>query len=194
MDKVEEEYREIFTSPIGVPLQCQVNHSIALASGASIPNGVIYHCYIMGNDAIKRQIQDLLGSSGQVHQLVGSRYYWYRRRIELGGSVLTIGHWIRLLSRIGIQSTIFMTFWTSSRGPNISARLTWSPVITRYQSNPTMCGILPLNPRGTFQMVGHAFWVIVSLGIRVLPWQIFSNYWLIMVNRHMRMKIIIRKF
>jgi hypothetical protein len=60
MDKVMEEYEDIFTSPAGVPLHCQVKHSIDLTPGASLPNGPIYRCSILENDEIKRQIQELL--------------------------------------------------------------------------------------------------------------------------------------
>ena len=38
MDKVVEEYEDIFTSPVGVPLHCQVKHSIDLTLGASLLN------------------------------------------------------------------------------------------------------------------------------------------------------------
>eukprot|EP00253_Pinus_taeda_P020035 PITA_20035 len=41
IDKVMEEYEDIFTSPAGVPLHCQVKHSIDLTPGASLPNGPI---------------------------------------------------------------------------------------------------------------------------------------------------------
>jgi hypothetical protein len=60
MDKVVEEYEDIFTSPAGVPLHCQVKHPIDLTPGASLPNGTIYRRSIMENDEIKRQIQELL--------------------------------------------------------------------------------------------------------------------------------------
>jgi hypothetical protein len=60
MDKVMEEYEDIFTSPAGVPLHCQVKHPIDLTPGASLPNGPIYRCSVMENDEIKRQIQELL--------------------------------------------------------------------------------------------------------------------------------------
>ena len=56
MDKVVEEYGDIFTSPTGVPLHCQVKHPIDLTPGASQPNGPIYQCSIMENDEIKRHI------------------------------------------------------------------------------------------------------------------------------------------
>ena len=42
MDKVVEEYGDIFTSPTVVPLHCQVKHPIDLTPGAPLPNGPIY--------------------------------------------------------------------------------------------------------------------------------------------------------
>eukprot|EP00253_Pinus_taeda_P024892 PITA_24892 len=60
MDKVVKEYEEIFTSPVGVPLHCQVKHSINLTLGAPLPIGPIYQCFVLENDEIKRKIQDLL--------------------------------------------------------------------------------------------------------------------------------------
>jgi hypothetical protein len=60
MDKVMEEYRDIFTSPTGVPLHCQVKHSIDLTPGTPLPNGPIYRHSVLENDEIKRQIQELL--------------------------------------------------------------------------------------------------------------------------------------
>jgi len=55
-----EVYKDIFTSPVGLPLQCQVKHSIDLTLGVFLPNGPIYRCSILENDEIKRQIQELL--------------------------------------------------------------------------------------------------------------------------------------
>ena len=60
IDKVIEEYEDIFTSPAGVPLHCQVKHSIDLTPGAPLPNGRIYWYSVLENDEIKRQIQVLL--------------------------------------------------------------------------------------------------------------------------------------
>ena len=60
MDKVVEEYEDIFTSPVGVPLHCQVKHSIDMTLGAPLPNGSIYRLFVMENDEIRRQIQKLL--------------------------------------------------------------------------------------------------------------------------------------
>ena len=42
VDKVVEEYSDIFSSPTGVPLHCQVNHPIDLTLGAPLPNGLVY--------------------------------------------------------------------------------------------------------------------------------------------------------
>eukprot|EP00253_Pinus_taeda_P023999 PITA_23999 len=58
MDMVVEEYEDIFTSPAGVPLHCQVKHSIDLTRGVLLPNGPIYRCSVLENDEIKKQIQD----------------------------------------------------------------------------------------------------------------------------------------
>ena len=55
-----EEYRDILTSPIGVPLHFQVKHPIDLTPGASLPNGPIYRHSVLENDEIKRKIQELL--------------------------------------------------------------------------------------------------------------------------------------
>ena len=60
MDKVVDEYGDIFTSPTRVPLHCQVKHPIDLTLGVSLPNGSIYWCSVMENDEIKRHIQELL--------------------------------------------------------------------------------------------------------------------------------------
>eukprot|EP00253_Pinus_taeda_P003526 PITA_03526 len=55
-----EEYKDIFTSPVGVPLHCQVKQPIDLTPGAPLPNGPIYWHSVLKNDEIKRQIQELL--------------------------------------------------------------------------------------------------------------------------------------
>ena len=60
MDKVVEEYEDIFTSPTGVPLHCQGKHPIDITSGAPLPNGPIYRRSVLENDEIKRQIHELL--------------------------------------------------------------------------------------------------------------------------------------
>eukprot|EP00253_Pinus_taeda_P031993 PITA_31993 len=81
MDKIVEEYRDNFSSPIGVPLHCQVKHFIDLNLGASLPNGPIYQRSILENDEIKRypisRIDDLL------EQLKGGKYF---NKIDLKSS------------------------------------------------------------------------------------------------------------
>ena len=60
-----EEYKYMFTSPIRVPLHCQVKHFIDLTLGALLPNGPIYRCSVLENNEIKRKIQELL-QKGQI--------------------------------------------------------------------------------------------------------------------------------
>ena len=60
MDKVVKENEDIFTSPAGVSLHCQVKHSIDLTPGSLLPNVPIYRLSVLENDEIKRQIQELL--------------------------------------------------------------------------------------------------------------------------------------
>eukprot|EP00253_Pinus_taeda_P033759 PITA_33759 len=74
MDKVVEEYEDIFTSPAGVPLHRQVKHSIDLTPGVLLPNGLIYRCSVLENDEIKRHIQELLQKS-HIYQLKGEKYF-----------------------------------------------------------------------------------------------------------------------
>jgi hypothetical protein len=60
VDRIVEEYKDIFSSPTGVPMHCEVKHPIDLTLGAPLPNGPVYHRSLMENDKIKRQIQELL--------------------------------------------------------------------------------------------------------------------------------------
>jgi hypothetical protein len=53
VDKVMEEYSDIFSSPTRVPLHCQVKHPIDLTPGAPLPNGPIYHRSLLENEEIK---------------------------------------------------------------------------------------------------------------------------------------------
>jgi hypothetical protein len=55
-----EEYSDIFSSPTGVPLHCQVKHTIDLTLSALLPNGLVYHLSLLENEEIKRKIQELL--------------------------------------------------------------------------------------------------------------------------------------
>jgi hypothetical protein len=60
VDRIMEEYIDIFASPIGVPTHCQVKHPIDLIPNAPLPNGPVYRCSLMENDEIWRHIQELL--------------------------------------------------------------------------------------------------------------------------------------
>jgi hypothetical protein len=58
VDKAEEKYKDIFSSPTGVPLHCQVNHSIGMTPDAPLPNGSVYHHSLMENEEIKHHIHN----------------------------------------------------------------------------------------------------------------------------------------
>jgi hypothetical protein len=60
VDRFVEEYRDILSSPTGVPTHCQVKHTIDLTPDAPLPNGPVYHRSLMEKDEIKHQIQELL--------------------------------------------------------------------------------------------------------------------------------------
>ena len=57
VDKFMEEYPYIFSSPVGVPLHCQVKHPIDLTPDAPLPNGPVYHLSLLVNEEIKRKIK-----------------------------------------------------------------------------------------------------------------------------------------
>ena len=57
VDKIVEAHKDVFVAPDGVPLHCQVKHSIDLILGKPLPNGPVYRRSIMENEEIKRQIQ-----------------------------------------------------------------------------------------------------------------------------------------
>jgi len=52
VDGIVEEYRDIFSSPIGILTHCQVKHPIDLTIGAPLPNGLAYHHSLMENNEI----------------------------------------------------------------------------------------------------------------------------------------------
>ena len=66
VDKVMEEYSDIFSSPTEVSLHCQVKHPIDLTPSSLLPNGPIYRRSLLENEEIKRQIQELL-HKGHIH-------------------------------------------------------------------------------------------------------------------------------
>jgi len=60
VEKIMEEYRDIFSSPTGVPTHCQVKHPIDLTPSSPLPNGPIYHHSLLENDEIRCHIQDII--------------------------------------------------------------------------------------------------------------------------------------
>jgi hypothetical protein len=54
VDGIVEEYRDIFSSPTGVPTHYQVKHPIYLTPSAPLHNGPVYRRLPMENDEIKR--------------------------------------------------------------------------------------------------------------------------------------------
>jgi hypothetical protein len=53
VDRIVEEYREIFSSPIGIQTHFQVKHPIDMTPKAPLPNGPVYHRSLMENDEIR---------------------------------------------------------------------------------------------------------------------------------------------
>ena len=60
VEKIMESYKDIFTTLVGVPVHCQVKHSIDLIPGVPLPNGPVYRCSLMENEEIRRQIKELI--------------------------------------------------------------------------------------------------------------------------------------
>jgi hypothetical protein len=60
VDKVVEEYKDMFSSPTWVPLHFQVENSIDLTHGTFLRNGLVYYRSLLENEEIKHQIQELL--------------------------------------------------------------------------------------------------------------------------------------
>jgi hypothetical protein len=53
VDKVVEEYSDIFSSPTRVSLHFQVKHPIDLTPDAPLPNGPVYRLSLLENEEIK---------------------------------------------------------------------------------------------------------------------------------------------
>jgi hypothetical protein len=60
VDKIMEEYLDIFRSPTGVPMHFQVKHPIDMTPNTLLPNGPVYRHSLLENEEIKRHIQELL--------------------------------------------------------------------------------------------------------------------------------------
>ena len=57
VDRVLEEYQAVFKDPTGVPLHCQVKHSIDLVPGSSLLNAYFYRRFVLENEEICKQIK-----------------------------------------------------------------------------------------------------------------------------------------
>ena len=55
-DHILEECHNVFQEPNGVPIHCQVKHSIELVHGYSLPNASVYRRSILENIEIHRKI------------------------------------------------------------------------------------------------------------------------------------------
>jgi hypothetical protein len=66
VDKVMEEYQDIFSLPYGLLMHCQVKHSINLNPNELLPNGPVYHHSLSENEETKHQIQEFL-EKGHIH-------------------------------------------------------------------------------------------------------------------------------
>jgi hypothetical protein len=53
VDEIVEEYKDMFSSPTGVPMHYQVKCSIEMTLDAPLPNDLVYRCYVMENEEIK---------------------------------------------------------------------------------------------------------------------------------------------
>jgi hypothetical protein len=60
VDGIVKEYKDIFSSPTRVPVNFQVKHSIDLKPNVPLPKDPIYRIYLMDNEEIKCQIQELI--------------------------------------------------------------------------------------------------------------------------------------
>jgi hypothetical protein len=68
VDKVMEEYSDIFFYPTGVPLHFHVKNLIDLTPDAPLPNGSVYRHSLLENEEIKRKIEELL-QKGHIHPI-----------------------------------------------------------------------------------------------------------------------------
>ena len=66
IDRIFEEYQNVFQEPNGVPLHCQVKHSIELVPRSSLPNASVYKRSILQNEEIRRKFWDLI-DKGHIH-------------------------------------------------------------------------------------------------------------------------------
>jgi hypothetical protein len=93
VDKVMEEYKEIFSSPNRVPLHFQVKHSIDLTPNAPLPNGPVYHHSLSKNEEIKHarsKSYSKRGTYDQDHHLLEAQSCLCKRNMRHGDFALII--------------------------------------------------------------------------------------------------------
>jgi hypothetical protein len=121
-----EEYKDIFSSPTGVPTHCQVKHPIDLTLDTHLPNVPVYHRLLMENDEIRRHIQEILQKGhikpnsspyGTLIVLVQKKDGTWRICIDYRALK-------KSQSRTNTPFSGLMTFLTNSRGEISSASLT----------------------------------------------------------------------
>jgi hypothetical protein len=90
VDKVVEEYLDIFSSPIRVALHCQVKHPVNLTLGTLLPNGAIYRRSLLEKRRSRGRSKNFStrGTSVPSHRLVEAKSYWCRRKTRLDNSAL----------------------------------------------------------------------------------------------------------
>jgi hypothetical protein len=125
VDGIVEEYKDIFSSPTGVPTHCQVKHPIDLTPDAPLPNGPVYHRSLMENDEIRHRSKSFFkrGTSdpnpplGSLIVLVQKKDGTWRLCIDYRAlNKITVRNWYPFPG--------LMTFLTNSRGKSSSTRLT----------------------------------------------------------------------
>jgi hypothetical protein len=77
VDKVLEEYKYIFSSPTGVPLHCQVKHSIDFPPAYHYPMGqsIVALCQKIRKSSARSKSYSKRGTSDQAHHLVEVQLY-----------------------------------------------------------------------------------------------------------------------
>jgi hypothetical protein len=126
VDRIMEEYRDIFASPTEVPTHYQVKDPIDLTSDMPLPNGPVYRRSLMENDEIKRHIQELLQKGHIKPKSSPCRSLIVLVQKKDGTWRLCIDYRALKKSQSGTATPFpgLMTFLTKSRGKISLARLT----------------------------------------------------------------------
>jgi len=94
MDKVMEEYRDIFASPTGILCIFKSSTPSIRSRACLYPMDQSVDTLFWRTMRSRGRFRNYCrkGTSGQVHHPMGARLYWYRRTMGLEDSVLTIRH------------------------------------------------------------------------------------------------------